>query len=266
MEHVVRAFEIVGVAVLAIGSVIAMVGAARALTRGERRAAYEKARHDAGRSILLGLEVLIIADIVQTITIDPTLESAATLALIVFVRTFLSFWRSNSTALSRGARAANPALQSLEDLPPAGCPLTGTRVEILSNAARMAFDSLERVNLPVPGRRHVGLTTFDAQDPDSKFPPIEPLRPPVMQPVVGDGVEVFLEGAGDDSPVRLGSGVARDRAPVATKGRGQLRPRVLCRSLWKRQHHRSRILTFSASNSVWVIRPGSRRSASIATS
>ena len=36
-------------------------------------------------------EVLIIADIVKTVTIDPTLESALTLALIVFVRTFLSF-------------------------------------------------------------------------------------------------------------------------------------------------------------------------------
>jgi hypothetical protein len=40
---------------------------------------------------ILGLEVLIIADIVQTITIDPTLESAVALALIVVVRTFLSF-------------------------------------------------------------------------------------------------------------------------------------------------------------------------------
>jgi uncharacterized membrane protein len=91
MERAVQAFEIVGVAVLAVGSIIAMVGAARAVLRGERTAAYERARHDVGRSILLGLEVLIIADIVETITIDPTLESAATLALIVLVRTFLSF-------------------------------------------------------------------------------------------------------------------------------------------------------------------------------
>ena len=70
---------------------------------------YERARQHVGRSILLGLEVLIIADIVQTITIDPTLESALTLALIVLVRTFLSFsleielhgrvpWRTKPTA------------------------------------------------------------------------------------------------------------------------------------------------------------------------
>jgi len=91
MEHVVRAFEIAGVAILAIGSIVAMLSAGRALLRGQRTAAYEGARHNIGRSILLGLEVLIIADIVQTITIDPTLESAAALAIIVIVRTFLSF-------------------------------------------------------------------------------------------------------------------------------------------------------------------------------
>ena len=78
-------------AILAAGSVVALVGAARAVSRGERRTAYEQARQHVGRAILLGLEVLIIADIVQTITIDPTLESALTLALIVLVRTFLSF-------------------------------------------------------------------------------------------------------------------------------------------------------------------------------
>ena len=91
MEQVVHAFEIVGVAALAIGSIVAMVRAAGAVRRGEGRAVFERARQDVGRSILLGLEVLIIADIVETITIDPTLESALALALIVFVRTFLSF-------------------------------------------------------------------------------------------------------------------------------------------------------------------------------
>ena len=44
-----------------------------------------------GRAILLGLEVLIIADIVLTITVDATLESALTLGLVVLVRTFLNF-------------------------------------------------------------------------------------------------------------------------------------------------------------------------------
>lgn len=91
MELTVHAFEIVGVAVLAIGSIIAMVRAASTWRQGKRDSVYQQARRDVGKSILLGLEILIIADIVQTITIAPTLESAFTLAVIVFVRTFLSF-------------------------------------------------------------------------------------------------------------------------------------------------------------------------------
>ena len=91
MQDVVRGFEVAGVAVLAIGSIVTIVGAARALWRGDRPGAYERARRDIGRSILLGLEVLIIADIVRTITIDPTLESVITLGVLVLVRTFLSF-------------------------------------------------------------------------------------------------------------------------------------------------------------------------------
>ena len=91
MEHVVDGFEVVGVVVLAIGSLIALVRAAAAVLRGNGRRAYLGARQDVGRAILLGLEILIVADIVQTITIDPTLESALTLGVIVLVRTFLSF-------------------------------------------------------------------------------------------------------------------------------------------------------------------------------
>ena len=91
MEHVVHAFEVVGVAILAIGSLAALLGAAWALARGERHEAYKRARQNVGRAVMLGLEILIIADIVQTITIATTFESAVTLALIVLVRTFLSF-------------------------------------------------------------------------------------------------------------------------------------------------------------------------------
>jgi len=91
MENVVKAFEVAGVAVLAIGSIMALADATAALRREGRRSAYARARQGIGRSILLGLEVLIIADIIMTITIDPTVESALSLGLIVLVRTFLSF-------------------------------------------------------------------------------------------------------------------------------------------------------------------------------
>jgi hypothetical protein len=59
--------------------------------RGDPDAAYRAARRNVGRAVLLGLEVLIIADIVLTVTIDPTIERAVALAVIVLVRTFLSF-------------------------------------------------------------------------------------------------------------------------------------------------------------------------------
>ncbi len=91
MEIVVRGFEIAGVVVLAIGSLWALASAVTVLLKGDPLAAYKRARRRVGLSILLGLEILIIADIVQTITIEATLESAITLGLIVLVRTFLSF-------------------------------------------------------------------------------------------------------------------------------------------------------------------------------
>ena len=80
-----------GVAVLVAGSVVAFARFAVELIRGRRGGAYQGARQGVGRAILLGIEILIIADIVQTITIDPTLESAVALGVIVLVRTFLSF-------------------------------------------------------------------------------------------------------------------------------------------------------------------------------
>ena len=91
MERVVHGFEIAGVAILVVGSLLAFVSAALELRRGSAQAAYQRARQGVGRAILLGLEVLIIADIVLTITVDRTFDSAITLGIIVLVRTFLSF-------------------------------------------------------------------------------------------------------------------------------------------------------------------------------
>jgi uncharacterized membrane protein len=91
MEKVVHGFEIGGVAILVVGTLAALVSAAATFRRLGGVAAYERVRKGVGRAILLGLEFLIIADIVLTVTIDATLSSALTLGLIVLVRTFLSF-------------------------------------------------------------------------------------------------------------------------------------------------------------------------------
>jgi uncharacterized membrane protein len=91
MEAVVRGFEAGGVVILVVGSLAACVSATLSYRRIGGGRAYEAARRNVGRAILLGLEFLIIADIVMTITVDPTLQSAVALGVIVLVRTFLSF-------------------------------------------------------------------------------------------------------------------------------------------------------------------------------
>jgi len=52
---------------------------------------YRRYRQQLGRSILLGLELLVAADIIRTVALTPTLTSVAVLAGIVLIRTFLSF-------------------------------------------------------------------------------------------------------------------------------------------------------------------------------
>ena len=91
MELVVRGFEVGGVAILIVGSLAACINAALSYGRVAGMHAYEGARRNVGRAILPGLEFLIIAYIVMTITVDLTLESAAALGLIVLVRTSLDF-------------------------------------------------------------------------------------------------------------------------------------------------------------------------------
>lgn len=91
LDAAVRAFEILGVGILVVGTLFSLFSYTVALRAGHRRAAYTGLRNNVGRTILLGLEVLIVADIILTVAIEKTLESAATLGLIVLVRTFLSF-------------------------------------------------------------------------------------------------------------------------------------------------------------------------------
>ncbi len=91
MEVAVRSFDAAGVAVMVAGSLIVLGKALLKIFRGNRSTVYEPARQGIGRAILMGLEILIIADIIQTVTLDPTVESALFLGTIVLVRTFLSF-------------------------------------------------------------------------------------------------------------------------------------------------------------------------------
>lgn len=90
IEAIGRALDLVGVLAITAGVVLATVLAAGRVVRREPRT-YGRFREDVGRGILLGLELLVAADIIRTVAIDPSLESITVLAGIVLVRTFLSF-------------------------------------------------------------------------------------------------------------------------------------------------------------------------------
>jgi uncharacterized membrane protein len=92
VEHIVRGIEACGIAVLVVGAVIALAGwLVEARDPEQRQAAYGRLRRKLARVILLGLEILLLADIILTIVVEPTLDSVAILAVIVAIRIVLSF-------------------------------------------------------------------------------------------------------------------------------------------------------------------------------
>lgn len=91
-HDVAKAIELVGIAIIALGAVINLgLFARQAFDRGERSEAMATLRSNFGRSILLGLEFLIAADIINTVAVTPTLQSVIVLGAIIIIRTFLSF-------------------------------------------------------------------------------------------------------------------------------------------------------------------------------
>jgi uncharacterized membrane protein len=92
IEQLATALELAGVGVLVAGALLASLRYVVALIHRRPAAqAYRVLRSDLGRAILLGLEFLVGADIVRTVATAPTLPSVAALALIVLIRTFLSW-------------------------------------------------------------------------------------------------------------------------------------------------------------------------------
>lgn len=88
IETVGKAIDAVGVAVIALG---ALISAAGVIPRFKTGTAYRAFREQLGRSILLGLEFLVAADIIRTVAVTPDARSVAVLGGIVLIRTFLSF-------------------------------------------------------------------------------------------------------------------------------------------------------------------------------
>ena len=92
MDDVAKAFEGLGAAVLVLGLLLSLGISARDWLRTRQgRVAYRTLKETFGGVLLLGLEILVAADLVRTVAVEPTLENVAILGLIVLIRTFLSF-------------------------------------------------------------------------------------------------------------------------------------------------------------------------------
>ena len=91
LENVGSAFDVVGVAVIVVGAVASSWIALDTKRRDPDARIYVPYRRNLGRSILLGLEFLVAADIIKTVAVTPTFTSVGVLAIIVLIRTFLSW-------------------------------------------------------------------------------------------------------------------------------------------------------------------------------
>jgi uncharacterized membrane protein len=87
IDHVARVIEAVGVFSIVLGAGFALLAF---LLPGAGPERYKRLRQNLGKAILLGLEILVAADIIATVVTQPTMSSVLTLAMIVLIRTFLS--------------------------------------------------------------------------------------------------------------------------------------------------------------------------------
>jgi uncharacterized membrane protein len=130
-QHIIEAVgkfvDFAGVAVMVIGAVVSIPLALRGYqprrlpADAERMSVYRSYRQLLGRSILLGLELLVAADIIRTVAVAPTYDSVGVLAIIVLIRTFLSFsleleitgrwpWQKEPAASGSDSKGRKPAV------------------------------------------------------------------------------------------------------------------------------------------------------------
>jgi len=89
IEYVARGLEAIGVLSIAIGALVAIVKFIFSVQDTSPRS-YKILRQELGKAILLGLEILVAADIIATVVTEPTMNRVLILGVIVLIRTFLS--------------------------------------------------------------------------------------------------------------------------------------------------------------------------------
>jgi uncharacterized membrane protein len=91
-ELVGAGFQLAGIVALVCGTFLALIVYIRILShRGDASAAYRGFRRNLGKAILLGLELLVAADIIRSVALDPRFATIGVLGMIVVIRTFLSW-------------------------------------------------------------------------------------------------------------------------------------------------------------------------------
>ena len=83
--------EVLAIVAIVAGVVVSIVAGLVTWARGDAEVAFEQFKHYIARGLLVGLDLLIAADVIKTVTLEGTLESAAVLGLLVVIRTFLSW-------------------------------------------------------------------------------------------------------------------------------------------------------------------------------
>ena len=98
MIHLVITWIALGIELLAVAVITAAVlflafrrGTVRYLLHLEEPGSFERYKHQLAKALLLGLELLVAADIVRTVALEPSLNNVAILGLLVLIRTFLSW-------------------------------------------------------------------------------------------------------------------------------------------------------------------------------
>ncbi len=90
-QSVVEWIEVLAIVVITIGVIIAIVGAAADVTRSRSERALATFKRHFARGLLIGLDLLIAADVIKTVTLEATIENGVVLGILVLIRTFLSW-------------------------------------------------------------------------------------------------------------------------------------------------------------------------------
>ncbi len=92
IEYAAIGVEFLAVAIIVVAIVFSTARYLVQLVRRQNvKTRYDVYRASLGRSLLLGLEILVAADVIRTVALEATLESVAILGLLVLIRIFLSW-------------------------------------------------------------------------------------------------------------------------------------------------------------------------------